>query len=82
MKSNHSLVSVIIITYNQEKFIKECVESIIKQTYKNIEIIIADDCSIDDTKKILINLERKYPLKITLLLSKKMKALQKTLIKH
>jgi len=77
MENNHSLVSIIVITYNQEKFIKECVESIIKQTYKNIEIIIADDSSLDDTKNILINLERKYPLKITLLLSKKNEGITK-----
>lgn len=47
------LVSVIIPAYNCEKFIQQCVESILQQTYKNIEVIIVDDGSKDNTKKIL-----------------------------
>lgn len=44
--------SIVIITYNFEKIILGCLESIKKQTYKNFEIIISDDCSKDDTIKI------------------------------
>lgn len=46
------LVSIIVITYNSEEFIIETLESIKKQTYKNIELIISDDCSEDSTVEI------------------------------
>lgn len=51
------LVSVIIPTYNVDKFIKEAIDSIINQSYKNLEIIIVDDCSVDDTFRILKDCE-------------------------
>lgn len=44
--------SIVVITYNFEKIILECLESIKNQTYKEFEIIISDDCSKDDTIKI------------------------------
>lgn len=43
------LVSIIIPAYNSEKLIWQCVDSCVKQTYKDIEIIIIDDCSTDKT---------------------------------
>lgn len=46
------LVSICIPTYNGEKFIEETLDSAISQTYKNIEIIITDDCSTDNTLSI------------------------------
>lgn len=46
-------VDVIIPTYNGEKYIKEQLDSILKQTYTNIRIIISDDCSKDSTPQIL-----------------------------
>lgn len=49
MNSNYPLVSVLIITYNSSKYVLETLESIKSQTYQNIELIISDDCSIDDT---------------------------------
>lgn len=56
-----SKVSVIIPTYNRARFIKEALDSAIKQTYKDIEIIVVDDGSIDDTKDILSQYIKKYP---------------------
>ena len=53
MIENLPLVSIILASYNAEKYIKEAVDSIINQTYDNLEIIIVDDCSTDTTCKIL-----------------------------
>jgi glycosyltransferase involved in cell wall biosynthesis len=43
------LVSLVVITYNSSKYVIELLESIKSQTYENIELIISDDCSIDET---------------------------------
>lgn len=47
-----TLVSVCVITYNSSKYILATLESIKKQIYQNIELIISDDCSQDDTVSI------------------------------
>lgn len=49
----NNLVTVIIPTYNREKTIKRAISSVLNQTYKDIELIIVDDCSSDNTKKII-----------------------------
>lgn len=46
------LVSVIVPVYNSEKYLRLCVESIIKQTYKNIELILINDGSTDNSGEI------------------------------
>ena len=51
MDSN-DLISVIIPVYNVKDYVKESIESVINQTYKNLEIIIIDDGSNDDSEKI------------------------------
>ena len=49
-------VSVIIPVYNSSKHIKECLESVINQTYKNIVIIVVDDASSDNSMEIIKNI--------------------------
>ena len=46
-------VSVVVTAYNKQKSIEKCLDSIINSTYKNLEIIIVDDCSTDDTLSII-----------------------------
>lgn len=52
---NQPLVSVVIGTYNGSKWIIRAVDSMLNQTYTNIEIIICDDCSTDNTYSLLQN---------------------------
>ncbi|MFI3229147.1 MAG: glycosyltransferase, partial [Bacillota bacterium] len=42
---NKPILSVIVPIYNTEKFLKACIDSILKQSYKNLEIILVNDCS-------------------------------------
>ena len=61
MNKNNELVSVIMSVYNAENTIANSIESILSQTYKNIEILIMDDASTDGTLDIL----EKYALENT-----------------
>ncbi|WP_264371098.1 glycosyltransferase family 2 protein [Streptococcus suis] len=45
-------ISVIVPVYNVDKYLSSCIESIINQNYKNIEILLIDDGSVDDSAKI------------------------------
>ena len=56
---NKELISVIIIAYNVENYIGKCLESVINQTYTNLEIIIVDDASTDKTSDICIEYQKK-----------------------
>lgn len=49
------LASIVVITYNSSKYVLETLESIKSQTYKNIELIISDDCSADNTVELTRN---------------------------
>lgn len=53
------LVSVIVPVYNQKEYIEKCLESIIHQTYDNLEIILVDDGSDDGSERICFNYKNK-----------------------
>lgn len=55
-------VSVVMATYNGEKFLREQIDSILNQTYPISELIIQDDCSTDSTPAICREYEAKYPV--------------------
>ena len=56
---NKILISIIIAVYNGEKYIKKAIESILNQTLKEIEVIVIDDNSKDNTIKIIENIIKK-----------------------
>lgn len=55
MNSN-PLISIIMPAYNAEPWIEEAIKSVIDQTYQNWELLITEDCSIDNTRKLLANI--------------------------
>lgn len=54
MNRDSPLISVIVPNYNHEKFLRQRLDSIFNQTYVNFEVILLDDCSIDNSREILI----------------------------
>ncbi|MCR8643229.1 glycosyltransferase [Paenibacillus sp. N1-5-1-14] len=56
------LVSVVIAGRNEQKAIERCIESLMDQTYRNLEIIVVNDRSTDATGTILTHMQTKYPL--------------------
>ena len=55
-QSKHGLVSVVVASYNHAEFLEQRMESLIRQTYQDIEIIVIEDCSTDNSLEVL----RKY----------------------
>jgi glycosyltransferase involved in cell wall biosynthesis len=53
------LVTILMTTYNSQAYIKSAIESILNQTYQNIELIVIDDASTDNTKTIIQELAKK-----------------------
>lgn len=64
MNDKNPLVSIIMGIYNCENTLKESIESILNQTYENWELIMCDDCSLDNTFNIAKTYEKEYPKKI------------------
>ena len=55
------LVSVIAICYNHEKYLLECLQSVVNQTYTNVELIIVDDCSEDKSQQKILKFHQENP---------------------
>ncbi len=64
MVQKNILVSILINNHNNENYIKKSIESCLKQTYKNLEIIVYDDKSNDNSIKIIKNIKNKKIIKI------------------
>ena len=61
------LVSVVIASYNHRDYITETIHSIWRQNYSNIEVIVVDDCSPDDSWMLLqeLSIQSPIPMKIS-----------------
>ena len=70
-KKQTDLVSIIMPTYNCGKFIGETIDSILKQTYTNWELLITDDCSNDNTEKVVKKYMKDKRIKYTIFDSNK-----------
>ncbi|HBU68876.1 MAG TPA: hypothetical protein DEE98_00655 [Elusimicrobia bacterium] len=64
MPDNNPLVSVIIPAYNSEATVAKCLDSVLSQDYKNIELIVVDDGSTDSTPAILSSYEQRPGVKV------------------
>lgn len=66
------MVSVFVMVYNHDKYLKECLDGILMQRCNfNFNIIVGEDCSTDDSRKILLDYQTKYPGKFKILLHEK-----------
>ena len=61
MKKTNPLLSVIVANYNNAHYLKDCLDSILKQTFNDFEIIVYDDCSSDNSAEIIEGYEKKNP---------------------
>jgi len=57
-------VSIIVPVYNSEKYLKKCLDSLVNQSLEEIEIILINDCSTDDSLSILNSYKEQYPDKV------------------
>lgn len=57
-------ISVIVAVYNTEEYLDRCLESLLNQTYKNMELVIVEDCSTDSSRKLLKKYKENENIKI------------------
>lgn len=62
--SHAPLVTVLIPSYNHERYVEQAVRSVLDQTYENIELIVIDDGSRDSTPRLLARLQEQYGFKL------------------
>ena len=60
-KKSFKMISLLMFTYNEQQYIRQSLESILSQDYRNFNIIILDDCSTDKTYEILKEYKDKDP---------------------
>jgi len=65
------LVTILVYNYNYGRYLEECLESLVAQTYKNIEINFSDNASTDDSWEIALKFANKYPGYMTLTKNRK-----------
>lgn len=61
METRRLKISVVIPAYNVREYLQKCIESVVQQTYSNIEVIVVDDGSRDGTSELCDSMMRKYP---------------------
>lgn len=59
--SDNVAISIIIPVYNEEKLLVRCLNSVVKQSMHNIEVVVVDDASTDATGEVIKDYEKKYP---------------------
>ena len=57
----NSLVTIITPSYNSSRFVEECIDSVLAQTYRDWEMIIVDDCSTDDSAELIRDIITREP---------------------
>ena len=61
------MISILVPCYNHEKYVEDCLKSLINQDYSNIEIIIYDDCSSDNSFNMIMkwenNLKKRFRMR-------------------
>lgn len=65
-RNDNPLVSVCIHNYNYGRYLEQCLESVARQTYKNIEICFSDNASTDNSWQIALDFSRRHSIKMNL----------------
>ena len=68
---NNPAISVVIPMYNAEEYISECLDSLLIQTFQNFEVIVADDCSTDNSLAVVESYKEKFDGRLQIVQTKK-----------